>query len=54
MHSKVQAVACKTLKINIVFTAAVSVHVTKYIYGQHVYEEADACTAQWKLWHARL
>ena len=29
MHSKMEAVACKTLKINIVFTVAVSVHVTK-------------------------
>ena len=54
MHSKVEAVACRTLKINIVFTAAVLVHVTKYIYGQHLYEEADACTAKWKLWHAGL
>ena len=54
MHSKVEAVACKTLKINIVLTASVVVHVTKYIYGQHLYEEADACAAKWKLWHARL
>ena len=54
MHSKVEAVACRTLKINIVFIAALRVHVTKYIYGQHLYEEADACTAKWKLWHARL
>ena len=29
MQNKVEAVACRTLKINIVFTAAVSVHVTK-------------------------
>ena len=29
MHNKVEAVACKTLKTNIVFAAAVSVHVTK-------------------------
>ena len=54
MHSKVEAVVCRTLKINIVFIAAVVVHVTKYIHGQHLYEEADACTAKWKLWHARL
>ena len=46
MHSKVEAVACRTLKINIVFTAFVSVHVTIYIYGQHLYEEADACIAK--------
>ena len=46
MESKVEAVACKTLKINVVFTAAVLVHVTKYIYGQHLYEQADACTAK--------
>ena len=51
MHSKVEAVACKTLK-NIVFIAATVVHVTKYVYGQHLYEEADACIAKWKLWRA--
>ena len=39
MHSKIEVVACKTLKINIVFTAAVVVHITKYISGQHLYEE---------------
>ena len=54
MHSKVEAVACRTLKINIVFIVAVLVNVTKYIYGQHLYKEADACIAKWKLWHARL
>ena len=54
MHSKVEAVVCRTLKTNIVFTAVVFVHVTKYIYRQHLYEEADACTAKWKLWHAGL
>ena len=31
MHSNVEAVACRTLKINIVFAAAVSVHVTKLV-----------------------
>ena len=54
MHSKVEVVACRTLKINIVFTAAVVVYVTKYVYGQHLYEEADACTAKWNLWRAGL
>ena len=54
MHSKIEAVSCRTLKINVVFTGAVVVHVTKCIYGQNLYEEADACTAKWKLWHARL
>ena len=54
MHSKVEAVACRTLKINIVLTVAVSIHVTKYIYGLHLYEEADACIAKWKLWYAGL
>ena len=49
-----EAVACRTLKINIVFTVAVVVHVTKYIYRQHLYEDADACTAKWKLWHLGL
>ena len=47
MHSKVEVVACRTLKINIfVFTTTVVVHVTKYIYGQYLYEEADACIAK--------
>ena len=54
MHSKVEAVACRTLKIIIMFIAIVLVHVTKYIYGQHLYKEADACTAKWKLWRAGL
>ena len=54
MHSKVEAVACRTLKINIVFIAALRVHIAKYIYGQHLYKEADACIAKWKLWLARL
>ena len=54
MHSKVEAVACRTLKINIVFIAALHVHVTKHIYGQHLHEVANACTAKWKLWHAGL
>ena len=31
MHSKVEAVACRTLKINIVFIAVVSIHVTKHV-----------------------
>ena len=46
MHNKVEFVACRTLKINIVFIATVVVHITKYIYGQHLYEEADASTAK--------
>ena len=46
MHSKVEAVACRTLKIIIVFIVALHVHVTKYVYGQHLYKEADACTAK--------
>ena len=54
MHSKVEVVACRTLELIIMFIAPVLVHVTKYIYGQHLYEEADACTAKWKLWHAEL
>ena len=54
MHSKMEVVACKILKLNIVFAAIVSVHVTKYIYAQHLYEEADACIAKWKQWHAGL
>ena len=54
MYRKVELVVCRTSEINIVFTVAVSVHVTKYIYGQHLYEEADACIAKWKLWHVGL
>ena len=54
MHSKVETVACKTLKISIVFIAAMSVHVPKYIYGQYLHEVANACTAKRKLWRAGL
>ena len=54
MHTKVEAVACRTLKINIVFTAALLVDVPKYIYGQYLYKEANACTTKWKLWRAGL
>ena len=41
-------------KINTTFTAVVFVHVPKYISGQQLYEQADACTAKWKLWRAGL
>ena len=40
--------------MNIVFTKAMSVHVTKHIYGQHLYEKADNCTTKWKLWRVGL
>ena len=30
------------------------VHVPKYVYGQYLYEVANACTAKWKLWRAGL
>ena len=46
--------ACRTLKINIVFTVAFLVDVPKYIYGQPLYKEADACTTKWKQWHVEL
>ena len=46
MHSKVEVVACRTLELIIMFTAAVVVHVTKYIYGQYLYKDADACKAK--------
>ena len=39
-----KTVACRAFKINIVFTVAMSIHVTKYIYGQQLYEDVDACT----------
>ena len=50
MYRTVEVLACRTLEINIVFAATVSVHVPKYIYGQYLYEVANACTAKWKLW----
>ena len=50
MHSKMEVVACRTLKVNIVFTATLFVDVPKYIYVQPLYKEADACLAKWKLW----
>ena len=46
MHNKIEVVACRTLEMNIVFAVAVSVHVTKHIYGQYLYEEADAYIAK--------
>ena len=36
------------------FTVVVSIHVPKYIYGQHLYKQANACTAKWKFWHEGL
>ena len=49
-----EVVACRTWEIIIVFVAAVPVHVPKYIYGQHLYEEPDVYTAKWKLWRVGL
>ena len=37
-----EVVACKTPKINTVFTVAVVVLVPKYIYGQYLCEQANA------------
>ena len=47
-----EVVACRTSKINIVFTIVVVVLVPKYIYGRYLYEQANAGTAMWKLWRA--
>ena len=49
-----EVVAWRTLKINIVFAAAMSVHVPKYVYGQYLYEVANVCTAKWKLWRVGI
>ena len=49
-----EVVACRTLKINTIFTAAMVVLVSRYIYGQYFYEKANAGTAMWKLWRAGL
>ena len=49
-----QGVACRTSKINIVFIATVAVLVPKYIYGQYLYEQANASTPMWKLWRAEF
>ena len=49
-----EVMGCKTSKINIVFVAAVVVLVPKHIYGQYLCEKANAGTAMWKLWGARL
>ena len=51
-HSNVEVLACRTRKINTIFTAAVAVLVPKYIYGQYLCEKANAGTAMWKLWRA--
>ena len=37
-----EVVGCRASKINIVFTAVVVVLVPKYIYGQYLYEQANA------------
>ena len=49
-----EVVACRTCKINIVFTATVAVLVSKCIYCQYLCEQANAGTAMWKLWRAGL
>ena len=49
-----EVVACRTSKINIVFTAVVVVLVPKYIYGQYLCEQAKIGTTMWKLWRAEL
>ena len=49
-----EVLACKTSKINIVFTTAVVVLVPKYSYGQYLCKQANAGTAMWKLWRAGL
>ena len=49
-----EVVACRTSKINTIFTATVAVVVPKYIYGHYLYEQANAGTAMWKLWRAGL
>ena len=38
----------------LVFTATVAVLVPKYIYGQYLYEQANAGKAMWKLWRIGL
>ena len=49
-----EVVACKTSKINTVFTTALVVLVPKYIYGQYLCEQANASTTMWKFLHAKL
>ena len=49
--SKTPATRCAGLPKG---THITTVDVPKYIYGQHLYKEADACIAKWKLWHAGL
>ena len=46
-----EAFACRTWKINTIFTAAMAILVPKYIYGQYLCKKANAGTAMWKLWH---
>ena len=47
-----EVVACKTSKINTVFTVAVVVLVPKYIDGQYLCEQANVGITMWKLWRA--
>ena len=46
--------ACKTSKTNIAFTTVMVVPIPKYIYGQYLYEQANAGTTMWKLRRAGL
>ena len=46
--------ACRTWKINTIFTATVAVLVPKYIDGLYLCEKANASTAMWKLLHVGL
>ena len=54
MHAKVEVGACRIGKMNTMFIATVFVYVPKYISGQHLYEQANACTRNWKLWRVGL
>ena len=49
-----EVLACRTSKINTIFTVVVVVLVSKYIYGQYLCEKANGSTAMWKLWRAGL
>ena len=54
MYNKVEAMVCTDSEINTVFTTAMAVYVPKYIYGQHLYEQENACTVKWKLWRVGI
>ena len=59
MNKQMQVQQCGSCAVqdfrkHTVFIATAAVLVPKYIYGQCLYEQANASTAMWKLWRVGL